>query len=313
MALPPRLAPLVHALALGAVSWVLSEALFWAHWRDDATVVDALLTWLAYTVVSHLALVAARRAAVSTLAGLFLVGALYGWLVEGALAGTVLGALPIQLSWTGLAWHAPLTVCLGWYALPALLRARRPARALLAAAALGAGSGLWAAGYVHVPDGDGVASVEHIAVYVTALTAILAVAYLVLDRLAPLVAEARGRLGTRLAGIALLAWFGTAVVPAQPVLALVVPLLLALPLAALRGTGGPRALLAPPPSPLRLRDVAPLAVLPPAAVGTYAALAPVVGTGPVVAVEIVSAVGGAVALGASLVRVRGQARLVAAA
>ncbi len=36
---PRRLAPLVDALALGAISWVLSEALFWAHWRADATVV----------------------------------------------------------------------------------------------------------------------------------------------------------------------------------------------------------------------------------------------------------------------------------
>ena len=50
-------------------------------------------------------------------AGVILVGALYGWLVEGVVAATVYGPLPVSLVWTGVAWHGLLTVGVGWWIL----------------------------------------------------------------------------------------------------------------------------------------------------------------------------------------------------
>lgn len=52
---------------------------------------------------------------------MFLVGAFFGWLVEGVFAMTLFGAegilFPFTISWTGLAWHAIISVVLGWYVL----------------------------------------------------------------------------------------------------------------------------------------------------------------------------------------------------
>jgi hypothetical protein len=74
---------------------------------------------------------------------LFLCGAVYGWLAEGILAQTLYENLPLLISWTGLAWHALLSVWVGFYAVPKALETGNR-RSALVAAALGLFYGLWA-------------------------------------------------------------------------------------------------------------------------------------------------------------------------
>ncbi|MFN8122080.1 MAG: hypothetical protein U0237_06575 [Thermoleophilia bacterium] len=301
-----RLTATGHLLAMGAVSWVFSEGMFWAHWREDAGVADLLATWLAYSVVTMLALAAARRFAVSTIAGLFLVGALFGWLVEGAIAGTTFAEFPVGLSWTGLAWHAPLTVCIGWCLLPAVLRRRRPPEVLATVGALGIWLGLWTAGFVHGPDELGAPPVWAVTAYAAGLAAALAIAYPACDRLAAAAHRPPSRLALAVAALATAGWFALAVVPAVPPAAVLLPALLALPLLALR-----RGRVRPPGTPLldrvaeplRARDTLPLALLPVTVAPVYAAAEPFAGIAPVVVVYVLCVPGGVAALVWSMRRV----------
>jgi hypothetical protein len=303
-----RAAALGHTLALGAVSWVYSEALFWGQWRRDDDVAGVVLTWLVYSVISYIAVAAARAGGVSTLGGLFLVGSLFGWLAEGAIAGTTLQGPPLQIAWTALAWHAPLTVCLGWYAMPAVLRGARLGRRVLAVTVLGLAFGTWAAGFVHEPDGNGVPTLTAFSAYAVALAAVLAVAYVVRDRWAPADPTPVSRPVVRVAVGLTLAWFLTAVVPAQPWALIGLPALLAIPLLALsRGRAADRTtnqgsrpvLLARPDHPMRYRDVAPLALLPPRLRGARADGRQV----PVMVAYVVTVPLGVIALVVSVVRV----------
>lgn len=302
-----RLVATGHLLAMGAISWVFSEGMFWAHWRPDTGVADILVTWLAYSVVTMLALAAARRFGVSTIAGLFLVGALFGWLVEGAIAGTTFAEFPLGLSWTGLAWHAPLTVCLGWWLLPTVLRRRRPREVVLTVSALGAGLGLWTAGFVHGPDEAGAPPVWAVTAYAAALALALAIAYPACDRLSAAPHRPPSRVALGLAALATTTWFVLAVVIAVPPAAAVLPALLALPLLMLRRghrlAAGRTPLLGRAAVPLRPRDTFPLALIPATAGIVYAAAEPFAGIAPVVAVYVLCVPGGVAALAWSTRRV----------
>lgn len=305
----PTARSVIYLLALGAVSWVFSEGMFWAHRRPDQSVADVAMTWLAYTVIGCLALAAARYASVSTVAGLFLVGALYGWLIEGAVAGTAFDQVPLQISWTGLAWHASLTVCLGWYALPVALRQGTPRDAVLVVGGLGLGFGLWAAGYVHDEEVVAVPSNGAFATYAAGLALVLALAYPICDRLAPPPTRMPGRRPVVVAGLITCAWFALGVVPTRPWGAVMLPILLAVPLLPLRAAArrGDRArgpLLARPARPVRLRRLAWLALLPVVAATTYALTEPFVGRAPTIATYVITLPGGVVALVWSVRRVR---------
>lgn len=79
---------------------------------------------------------------------LFLVGALYGWIGEGALVTTMYGTtmgMWATVSFTGLAWHAMLTGLFGWLFLNRAMRGDVPMRRfVLGAFSAGLCWGLWA-------------------------------------------------------------------------------------------------------------------------------------------------------------------------
>lgn len=106
-------------------------------------------TILGYAIVVQLCRLLIQRCGV-VISGRFawrrvlLAGLVYGWLVEGVLTTTIVDDLPLSISWTGMAWHALLTVLLGWWLVPSLLR--KPWRtSVVALSAIGAGVGAWAA------------------------------------------------------------------------------------------------------------------------------------------------------------------------
>lgn len=133
-------------LALASVIW--SESWFWGRWRSEDTALGLVETVVAYGLaVQVVRYVAYRWRVAASGTGVwkrvFLVGALYGWLVEGIIVTTVIDDLPLTLSYTGLAWHALFTVLLGWWWVPRVLERRLPG-SFLRLAALGAGVGAWA-------------------------------------------------------------------------------------------------------------------------------------------------------------------------
>jgi hypothetical protein len=131
------------ALSTGATLLVFSEWFFWARPLPGMLPPDGLLTYLVYSAAAYVFLWTVSAARVRSLPALFLAGAAYGWLVEGIVVQTIFDDLPLSLSFTGLAWHALLSIVVGWCALHRALRRRARETAGLAAG-IGAALGLWA-------------------------------------------------------------------------------------------------------------------------------------------------------------------------
>lgn len=126
----------------GLILWVISERIFWSLFRPDDLSPMLLVGIIPYTIATYCVFLAMQYFRVSTVAGVFLLGALYGWLVEGVVAMTVFGAegipLPFSLSWTGLSWHMLFSVVIIWWWHRALMR-----RGFIPALALSVGLGVF--------------------------------------------------------------------------------------------------------------------------------------------------------------------------
>lgn len=135
---------LVQVLACGYILMYFSEHLFWARPRPEDTPLDWLWTWLAYSLAAYAFLAAVSAFRVRTLAALFLCGALFGWLVEGVIVQTTYESLPLSISFTGLAWHALISVGVGWYAVRAAMRENNPLLVGALLVLVGLAYGFWA-------------------------------------------------------------------------------------------------------------------------------------------------------------------------
>jgi len=133
------------ALATGAVFVFCSEWVFWsASNREALCVGEAVMTWGAYSILAFAFLCIVTVFRVRGIGALFLAGSVFGWLAEGVVVRTMYDDFPLNLSWTGLAWHALLTVVVGWYLVRRALLAHRPLRTLALGVLLGIGWGTWA-------------------------------------------------------------------------------------------------------------------------------------------------------------------------
>lgn len=132
------------ALCTGAVFIVVSELMFWGRYDFAHKLLrDTLPLWLVYSCLAYLFLWLVRTFRVRRWPALFLAGGVYGWLGEGVIVQTMYDDFPLNLSWTGLAWHSLLTVCGGWYVLRRSLRDGRPGPVARASAVGGVLWGLW--------------------------------------------------------------------------------------------------------------------------------------------------------------------------
>ena len=116
-----------------------SELLFWG----TGALTDFLETWFYYSLATYIFLIVIDHFRINTIWSLFLAGALYGWLTEGVLVQTVYENLPVNISATGLSWHALISVWVGWYALRRSLLDVRPLYSLLWSVGIGVFAGLW--------------------------------------------------------------------------------------------------------------------------------------------------------------------------
>lgn len=129
-------------VALTLVTVTISESIFWG--QPDMAYGDPLGligTFIAYGILVIAVIGVLERIAPSTWLGVFLGGALLGWGIEGIVVTTTYESLPLSISFTGLAWHALLSVAWGWVLLPRWLTWRR--RGLIQMATVGVLWGLW--------------------------------------------------------------------------------------------------------------------------------------------------------------------------
>lgn len=166
---------LLHVLLTAIALTYISEWLFWSGQPDklDHFALEWLLVTFAYALPVYFMTLAAQRYGLGGFAPLMLGGAIYGWLLEGIIVQTTYEALPLSLSWTGLAWHALLSVAWGWHWLP---RALQRGGWRVWGTLLGSGVlvGLWSVGWAQETD---LMPVGEFWVYQMACAGVAAVAY----------------------------------------------------------------------------------------------------------------------------------------
>jgi hypothetical protein len=172
---------LISALLGGLTVWG-SENLFWTMPATDLTPLGLLLTVLAYSVASAVALSAVIWTGVGGLPAAFLGGAIVGYMSEGVIVGTIYQPVPplFYLVWTPLAWHALITGGL-IFGVGRAAAALGPLRLALIWTAFGLAGAYWAQYWVterpELPDP------LRIAVYILVLGLIVPFAHVAMDRM----------------------------------------------------------------------------------------------------------------------------------
>jgi hypothetical protein len=262
---------LVLVLATGYIFVYYSEFLFWSRPRPGDSLAGWAGAWLAYSLLAFVFLTILGYFRVHSQWAIFLAGAVFGWLAEGVVVQTAYEMLPLSISFTGLAWHALITVWVGWYAVQASLHSPNRFAALKLSALIGLGAGLWAVSWWSEPDG-GVTSLAGYAAFtfVTALLAVLAYALAAWSAAEPF---APNRWIVLVVAGLFVAYFILVAVPAAPLAVVILPLLLGLAFFGLwrsrRKETGP-TLLERFAAPLPLWSYAGLLALPLASVAVYA-------------------------------------------
>ncbi|MFV2002917.1 MAG: hypothetical protein ACC619_08030, partial [Paracoccaceae bacterium] len=87
-----------------------------------AALPDFLTLGLFYALFAYVLLIVIDRCSVSTLATLMLAGAIFGWATEALIVPVSHEAPPVSWLWPAVAWHAPIDVIAGWFALRLAMR-----------------------------------------------------------------------------------------------------------------------------------------------------------------------------------------------
>ncbi len=146
--MPPlmlRLQPVAQRATFALLSTVIlvtfSEKMYWY-----VTGYEVFFLWLAYFLPTFVFLTVVDFFRVQRLAPLFLAAAVFGFLVEGMLAPVLYEGGPFgwfSISYTPLAWHAPLSIIFGWFLLRRWLVNRQIGRLVVGSVGVGLFWGLW--------------------------------------------------------------------------------------------------------------------------------------------------------------------------
>ncbi len=273
----------VFALLSAAVLIVFSEKLYW--YITGYTILDLLVGYFFPSFVL-LTVVAAFR--VRRPAALFLAGAIFGFVTEGVMTNTLYEGGPLawfSVSYTSLAWHAPLSMLFGWWWLRRELVAGRARRTALGCAFIGLLWGLWSMAWwlpENVADPELLAQgartgqwpVAAFALYAFTFTALLALAHWLLGRGGWRATFRPSWIEGALVAAGMLVFFVTLVLPVYPWAPLRLLVLVGIVLAALyvnkrREPSG--SVLSDLVGPAQPRALAALAFMPLVAVAVYAA------------------------------------------
>jgi hypothetical protein len=219
-----------------------------------------------------------RRFKVASFPSLFLCGAVFGWVGEGVVVETLYGdtsnPFPLSASWTALAWHALLSVGVGWYLIGEALNQEKPMQTAWLSLAVGVGWGLWAVWWPAELRKDVDTSMWGFASHALPCSILLILSWLVLGLTQPDWFRSRGLATILLWGLVVVI-FLAARVPARPSAALILPTLLLLCVLALRSDArreqGPNVLDGIL-GRIRPRNVPALLLIPVCAIVVYAGL-----------------------------------------
>jgi len=223
---------IVLTLSTGYILFLYSELLFWARIRPGDSLGEWAMTWLAYSLMGFVFLLLVSYFKVKNIWALFLAGAVFGWLGEGIVVQTTYESLPLSISFTALAWHALITVWIGWYAIRKSLHASNPFSTLKLSLTIGLCYGLWAIMWWLDPDG-GVSTIAEFAKLSFASTIFAIPAYWLADW-----SSSESFRPNRWASIAIVGLFALmflfVVVPSNPLTIIILPILLGLAYLGLR-------------------------------------------------------------------------------
>ncbi len=212
----------LSVLACGYILTFYSEHVFWAHVRASDNLFGYVATWLLYAFLAFAFLSLIEHFKVRSIWALFLCGAVFGWLAEGVIVQTTYESLPLSISFTGLAWHALLSVWVGWYAVRNAIHTGIRST-LKIALLIGIFYGLWAISWWSEP-GDIIATPIEFSTYALITTLLLILAYWLYDRnISAFKVERTAKLV--IAGLLLL-YFVAVTIPTVPIAIIVLPLLL---------------------------------------------------------------------------------------
>jgi len=139
---------LAVVFATGYILFFYSERMFWSFLRPGDQVGEILITWVVYSILAWVVLLLVRQCRIAAFPALFLAGAVFGWLAEGVVVDTMYGSadnpFPMSISFTGLAWHALISVGVGWYWQAKVLTGGNLRHIVIFSSVVGLGWGLWA-------------------------------------------------------------------------------------------------------------------------------------------------------------------------
>jgi hypothetical protein len=219
-------------LSTGYIFVYFSEHLFWARMRPDDTLGGWVTSWIAYSLTAFLFLTLVEHFTIRNIWPLFLAGATFGWLIEGVIVQTTYESLPLSISFTGLAWHALITVWIGWYAIRRSLISTDSFATLKLSSVIGVCYGLWAISWWLEPDG-GVSSLAEFAKFSLVTTTLVIIAYWLANWSASEPFRPQRWVTLVIPSIFVL-YFLVAAVPAIPVALAILPILLGLVFLGLR-------------------------------------------------------------------------------
>lgn len=129
----------VIVVGLGAVLVSISE--YWFY--EVEAEVDSALILLAYGFLGYLFISVLHVCRAQSFAGLVVASALLGFLIEGVPVPVVYANPPLSIVWTSLAWHALLSVGVGWLLVRIVLADHGVWRAVALNAGFGIFLGAW--------------------------------------------------------------------------------------------------------------------------------------------------------------------------
>lgn len=218
-------------LATGYILMFYSEHLFWAHVRPGDDLAGWLMTWLVYSLLGFVFLTLVKRFHAESIWAIFLCGAVFGWLAEGLVVQTTYENLPLSISFTGLAWHASISVLVGWLMVRRALQSGFKSTCLLSVL-IGVLYGLWAISWWNEP-GERITPVPEFALYALVTQGLVILAYWINEHTIAVGFEPNRVIEINL-GILVLAYFIFVTIPAAPQAAWILPGLLMTVLLVLR-------------------------------------------------------------------------------
>ncbi|MBD3350544.1 MAG: hypothetical protein GF364_03560 [Candidatus Lokiarchaeota archaeon] len=171
----------IGVLSLGIVFFIYSEEIFWSFLRLEDVFFGKLQTWLLYSAATYIVLWLSYKYKANSLGSFFIIGATYGWIIEGLVVLTMYEELPLSISFTGLAWHSLITLFIGFVLFQDALVKSNKKKILKLSCFVGAFWGWWGVSWQF--ELGYLASVDQFFIYASILTILMFIGFLIYNKM----------------------------------------------------------------------------------------------------------------------------------